>query len=538
MSSNKFKAPRDLIPDNFGANLSRHDFPDGFLFGAATSAYQVEGAYDDGRRGLTNWDAWSLLRPGKVVDGGNGCVAIDHYNLVKEDVKLMKKLGIDFYRFSIAWTRILPGGKLSSGLNREGVRFYNQLIDMLLAEGIEPVVTIFHFDVPKVLEDEYSGFLDRRILKDYAEYAEVCFFEFGDRVKFWVTVNEPSTYTTLGYITGTFPPGHGASHEDLGLNVLKHRHTRKIDQTIHGGDASTEPYLVAHHLILAHAMAVDIYRRKYQAVQGGQIGIVTAINWYMPYSDKPEDVAATGRAIDFVLGWYIQPLVTGEYPESMRERVADRLPVFSQEEKELVKGSFDFIGLNYYTSNWAAYKAKKLGDPTNYYTDQETEFYTERDGVEIGPQAGSAWLHVVPLGIYQLLTYAKKQFNDPVIYVTENGTNEKNDRTQPLARLLEDNKRIEYHQQHLAYVKQAIEEGVNVKGYTVWALFDNYEWAEGYSVRFGMYYVDYINGLTRYPKNSAIWFMNFLNKKVIARPKQRQIEDAKEDKAAKRKRHL
>ncbi|GFP91784.1 raucaffricine-o-beta-d-glucosidase [Phtheirospermum japonicum] len=407
---------------------------------------------------------WSLLRPGKVADGGNGCVAIDHYNFVKEDVKLMKKLGIDSYRLSIAWSRILPGGRLSSGLNREGVGFYNELIDLLPAEGIEPIVTMFHFDVPKCLEDEYCGFLGRRILKDYAEYAEVCFFEFGDRVKYWVTINEPSTFTTLGH----------------------HRHIRSIDQTIHGGDAATEPYRVAHHLILAHALAVDIYRRKYQAVQGGQIGLVTAINWYMPHSDKPQDVAATERAIEFVLGWYIKPLVSGDYPQSMPERVGDRLPEFTPEETKL---------------------------------------------------AGSKWLHVVPVGIYQLLTYAKKKCNDPVIYVTENGTNEKNDKTQPLARLLEDNERIKYHQEHLAYVKQAIEDGVNVKGYTVWALFDNYEWAEGYTVRFGKYYVDYVNGLTRYTKNSAIWFMNFLNKNAIARPKKRQIEDVKEDKVAKRKRH-
>ncbi|KAL3644197.1 hypothetical protein CASFOL_012129 [Castilleja foliolosa] len=522
--------------EKLGSNLTRHNFPDDFLFGAATSAYQVEGAYNEGRRGMANWDAWSLLRPGKVSDGGNGCVAIDHYNLFKEDVKMMKKLGVDTYRLSIAWSRILPGGRLSSGLNREGVRFYNQLIDLLLAEGIEPIVSIFHFDVPKYLEDEYQSFLDRRIVLDYAEYAEVCFFEFGDRVKFWVTINESFTFTNLGYVTGTFPPGHGSPSEELGLNIVKHRNVRGTDQTLYGGDASTEPYLVAHHLILAHARAVDIYRRKYQAVQGGKIGIINVTNWYVPYSDKPEDVAATERAIEFVLGWFVEPLVSGDYPLSMRERVKERLPIFTPEEKLLVKGSFDYLGLNYYTSNYAAYKAKKPSDPTNYYTDQEVQFYTERGGVPIGPQAGSEWLYVVPIGIYQLLTYAKKKYNDPIIYVTENGVDEKNRKNLPLATLLEDEYRIEYHQAHLAYVKLAMEkDNVNVKGYTVWALFDNYEWAEGYSVRFGMYYVDYVNGLTRYPKNSAIWYMNFLNNKKLLSDK-RQVEEVKEDKATKRKR--
>ncbi|GER57074.1 beta-glucosidase [Striga asiatica] len=529
MASNNVEwVPGDLVPLNFGSQLTRHDFGKDFIFGAATSSYQVvEGAYDQGRRGMSNWDAWSLLKPAKVKDGGNGCVAIDHYNLFREDVKLMKKMGLDYYRFSISWSRILPGGRLSAGLNREGVNFYNQLIDLLLEEDIKPLATIFHFDVPKCLEDEYQGFLDNRILQDFAEYAEVCFFEFGDRVKMWVTVNEPSTYTTLGYITGTFPPGHGAPNEHLGLNVVKHRHCLDIDQTCYGGDAATEPYIVAHNLILAHAKAVDIYRKKYQAVQEGKIGIVTAINWYHPYSTKPEDIATTERAIEFVLGWYIEPLALGHYPLSMQKRVGERLPKFSDEERELVLGSYDFIGLNYYTTNWAEYKPKQPGDPINYYTDQEVEFHTERNGVPIGPQAGSDWLFVVPVGIYELLTYAKKKYNDPIIYVTENGTNEKFDKTLPLSSLLHDDARIQYHQQHLAFVKLAMDRNkVNVKGYIVWALFDNYEWAEGYSVRFGMYYVDYVNGLTRYPKQSAIWFMNFLNKKKLLGPK-RQVEEEK-----------
>ncbi|KAI3443429.1 hypothetical protein Pfo_000094 [Paulownia fortunei] len=492
MANNRCSTNPDQVPKYIGSRLTRHDFPKDFVFGAATSAYQVEGGYAQGRRSLSNWDAFGLQRPGKIADGSNGCVAINHYNQFKEDVALMKKLGLDAYRLSISWTRILPGGRLSAGVNREGVKFYNELIDLLLSEGIEPFVTIFHFDVPQCLEDEYGGFLHPKIVQDFAEYAEACFFEFGDRVKYWITENEPWTFTHNGYITGAFPPAHGSPSEQP--NAVKHRCVRGVDNTCVGGDAGTEPYKVAHHLILSHAVA---------AVQGGKIGVTNMTTWYDPYSPSREDTAAASRAVDFMWGWFVAPIVTGDYPPVMRKRVGTRLPKFTPEETKLVKGSYDFIGMNYYTTNWAAYKPTPPCTPPTYYTDQEVEFFTERNGVSIGEQK-----HLVLFAILftsTLLCSLCSLF----IHV---GVDEKNNKNLPVTRARKDDYRIKFHQDHLAY------------------------WAEGYTVRFGIYYVDYVNDLVRYPKNSAIWYMNFLNKKLIPGPK-RQVEEIEEDSTMKMKRN-
>ncbi|KAK4414872.1 Oleuropein beta-glucosidase [Sesamum alatum] len=528
--ANKVSGPQMSRYD--GAKLTRHNFPADFVFGGATSTFQVEGGYAQDGRSLSNWDVFCLQKPEKILDGSNGCVAIDHYNRFKEDVALMKKLGIDSYRFSISWSRVLPGGRLSGGINREGIQFYNDLIDLLVAQGIEPFVTIFHFDVPQCLEDEYGGFLSPKIVQDFAEYAELCFFEFGDRVKFWITQNEPVTFTKNGYVIGVFPPGHGSIAALLGeKNALGHRCARGVDTTCYGGDAGTEPYIVAHHLIIAHGVVVDIYRKNYQAVQGGKIGVTHVSEWFDSYSDTQADIDAASRAVDFMLGWFVAPIVTGDYPPVMRERVGSRLPRFTPEQTRLIKGSYDFIGLNYYTTSWAAYKPTPPGTPPTYISDQEVEPFTERNGVPIGEQAGSGWLYIVPHGIRKLLYHIKKVYNDPIIYITENGVNEKNNRGTTIAAGLKDDVRIKYHQDHLVCTKEAMDLGVKVKGYFAWSLFDNYEWVEGYTVRFGMFYVDYVNGFTRYPKKSAIWYMNFLNKNIIPRPK-RQVEEIEDDNAA------
>ncbi|KAL0410289.1 UNVERIFIED_CONTAM: Raucaffricine-O-beta-D-glucosidase [Sesamum latifolium] len=453
-----------------------------------------------------------------------------------EDVGLMKKLGLDAYRFSISWSRVLPGGRLSGGINKEGIKFYNDLIDLLLAQGIDPCVTIFHFDVPQCLEEEYGGFLSPKIVQDFAEFAELCFFEFGDRVKFWITQNEPVTFTKNGYVDGSFPPGHGStSAQPLAHNPVGFRCARGLDNTCYGGNAGTEPYIVAHHLILAHAVAVDIYKKNYQGVQDGKIGVTNMSGWFEPFSDTQADIDAASRAVDFMWGWFVAPLVTGDYPPVMRQRVGERLPKFTPEQAKLVQGSYDFIGMNYYTTYWAAYKPTAPGTPPTYTSDQELEFLMERDGIPIGEQAGSDWLYIVPRGIRELLLHTKNVYNNPIVYITENGVNERNDWKKTIASALKDDHRIKYHQDHLAFSKEAMDLGVKLKGYFAWSLFDNYEWAEGYTVRFGMYYVDYVNGYTRYPKKSAIWYMNFLNKNLLPRPK-RQVEEIEDDTSiAKRK---
>ncbi|KAL2503226.1 Beta-glucosidase 17 [Forsythia ovata] len=497
------------------AKIKRSDFPEDFVWGSATSAYQVEGAWATGGKGLSNWDIFSMRTPVKINGGTNGCVAIDQYHLWKEDVALIKKMGLDSYRFSIAWSRLLPGGRLNAGINKEGIKYYNDLIDLLLAEGIEPCVTIFHWDLPQCLEDEYGGFLSDRIVADFVEYAELCFWEFGDRVKKWLTLNEPFNVAFQGYALGTMPPGRGATSAEPKKSTPHHRCRSGAPFEISSeGNPGTEPYIVAHHLILSHAAAVDIYRKRYQTHQGGKIGMTNISNWYEPLTDTTADKEAVIRAVDFTLGWFVAPMVTGDYPPIMRKLVGDRLPIFSPEETKLVKGSYDFLAIQYYTTYYAANSPNKPGTKPSYVTDSEVEQPTERDGMPIGPQAGSPWLFIVPHGIYKLLVHVKKTYNNPIIYITENGVDEVNDTTKTIAEARIDETRIKYHQDHLYYVKKAMNEGVDVKGYYLWSLFDNFEWAEGYNVRFGIFYVDFVNGhLTRYPKTSAIWFMNFLGKK-------------------------
>ncbi|KAH7689449.1 Beta-glucosidase protein [Dioscorea alata] len=260
------------------------------------------------------------------------------HTCIQEDVKIMKDMGLDAYRFSISWTRILPNGSLSGGINKEGVNYYNNLINELISNGLKPFVTLFHWDSPQALEDKYGGFLSENIVADFKDYAEVCFKEFGDRVKHWITFNEPLSYSAGGYVNGIVAPGRCSSYESGHCPV---------------GDSGTEPYIVAHHQLLAHAATVAMYRLNYQAHQKGKIGITLYSNWFIPYSKSILDIAAAKRSLDFMYGWFMNPLVFGDYPFSMRAYVGNRLPKFTEEQSKLVQGSFDFIGLNYYTSNYA-----------------------------------------------------------------------------------------------------------------------------------------------------------------------------------------
>ncbi|CAA2982311.1 beta-glucosidase-like [Olea europaea subsp. europaea] len=512
--------------------MKRSDFPEDFTFGAGTSSFQIEGAWNVGGKTKSIWDVFSMTKPGNIADGSNGCVAADQYNMFRDDVALIKKVGLDSYKFSISWSRILPGGRLSTGVSREGVRYYSDLIDALLAAGIQPSITLFHWDVPQCLEDEYGGFLSRKIVKDFSEYAEVCFWEFGDRVKNWYTTNEAWSFSVQGYATGLFAPGRGRPQEAI---TEKERQKRtRLQRSVNlpnciidAGNPGTEPYIVGHNLILSHAHAVDIYRRKFQESQGGRIGMINCTFWYEPLTDSEEDRAAAARELDFVLGWFVEPLVTGEYPESMINNVGERLPKFTPEEENLVKGSYDYLGINYYTTN---YISNDTTTPTtdSYLTDARTIASIERNGVPIGAKAGSDWLYVVPWGIYKLLLEIKNRYNEPIIYITENGMDDVNNRALNVAQSLSDKMRIDYHNDHLYYIKQAIKQGVNVRGYYLWSMFDNFEWISGYTSRFGIIYVDFDDGVTsRYPKDSAIWWKNFLSKK--ATPLKKQTEDQYEE---------
>ncbi|XP_047256666.1 beta-glucosidase 42 [Capsicum annuum] len=474
--------------------LSSSDFPSNFLFGIATSAYQVEGGSKEGGKGPSIWDSFSHT-PGKICDGSTGDVAVDQYHRYKEDIELISKLGFKAYRFSISWSRIFPDG-FGTKINYEGLKYYNDIIDALLERGIEPCVTLYHWDLPLNLQESFGGWLDEQTVKYFAIYAETCFASFGNRVKKWITVNEPLQTAVNGHCTRIHAPGRSES-------------------------SSTEPFLVSHNQLLAHAEAVSIYRNKFKDDQGGEIGLVVDCEWPEPLSENLEDKTAATRRLDFQLGWYLDPIFFGDYPESMRERLGDRLPKFSQQDRELLKHSLDFIGLNHYTSKFVGHAANSL-EENDFYKIQDVEIIAEWEGGEvIGEKAASSWLYIVPWGIRKVLNYIAERYGNPPVYITENGMDDEDEDTSPLHEMLDDKSRVSYFKAYLAAIHQAILDGANVRGYFAWSLLDNFEWNLGYTKRFGLIYVDFKNGLNRHLKSSAYWFMRFL--------KGGQVKHGKED---------
>ncbi|KAH7674080.1 Beta-glucosidase protein [Dioscorea alata] len=489
------RAAGGTLARDIGKPLRRSGFPPGFVFGTASSAYQYEGGAREGGRGPSMWDAFTHDHPEKIADGSNGDVALDFYHRYKEDVNLMKEMGVDAFRLSISWSRILPNGNLSGGINKEGIQFYNNLINELISKGLKPFVTIFHWDVPQGLQDQYGGFLSPLVVEDFKQFSNICFQEFGDRVKHWITLNEAYIFSIGGYASGFLAPGRCTPGQ--GSNCFS-------------GDSGKEPYIVAHNLLLSHAAAANLYKTKYQVYQKGKIGITHAVTGGVPLSNSKSDIDATKRYLDFSYGWFMDPLTYGDYPFIMKSIVGERLPKFTEEQSKSIKGSFDFIGINYYTSNYVSNVPFSQNQMNSYLTDSFTNLTVEKKGIPIGPVAGSSWLHIYPKGIQDVLEYTKTEYNDPVIYITENGVDEVNNETMPLQEALKDDTRIHYYQQHLHYVQKAIRNGVNVRGYFAWSLLDDFEWNSGYTIRFGIHYTDYKNGLKRYRKSSAYWFEEFL----------------------------
>ncbi|PIA63736.1 hypothetical protein AQUCO_00201227v1 [Aquilegia coerulea] len=463
--------------------LSRESFPKGFVFGTATSAYQVEGMASKEGRGPSIWDVFVKL-PADV--------AVDQYHLYKHDVDLMQKLNFDAYRFSISWSRIFPNG--AGKVNWKGVAYYNRLIDYLLQKGITPYANLYHYDLPDALEKKYQGLLSRQVVKDYADYADFCFKTFGDRVKNWMTFNEPRVVAALGYDNGYFAPG---------------RCSKQFGNCT-AGNSATEPYIVAHNLILSHAAAVQRYREKYLATQKGRIGILLDFVWYEPLTESEADKLAAQRARDFHVGWFLHPIVYGEYPATMQEIVGNRLPKFTKPEVKMVRGSMDFLGVNQYTAYYMYDPHQKPSGVTGYQKDWNAGFAYARNGKPIGQRAYSYWLYMVPWGMYKAVTYIKEHYGNPTMILAENGMDDPGNVTLPKG--LHDTTRINYYKSYLIQLKRAMHDGAKVTGYFAWSLLDNFEWKSGYTSRFGLVYVDY-KDLKRYPKMSAYWFKTLLARK-------------------------
>lgn len=453
-------------------------FPPDFMWGTATASYQIEGAANEDRQ-PSIWDRFSDT-PGKTANGETGLNACDHYHRYREDVQLIKKLNTKYYRFSIAWPRIQKFENGVVKVNEAGVAFYNALIDELLANGIMPVATLYHWDLPLWVQDStggWSGSTD--VVRRFAEYARICFDRFGGRVKDWITLNEPWCSAVLGYETGEHAPG----------------------DTSRPGDAV---YKAGHNLLLAHARAVEVYRGEFRKKQGGRIGVTLNSNWAEPLDkDDEESVRAAQRDLDFELGWFADPIWKGNYPESMRKAVGKRLPSFSEEEKSLLKGSSDFFGLNHYSSQYSKgfwEEEARREDGINAWKDRGTT----QESDEKWKRTDMGWA-IVPWGFRNLLLYISKTYEpEGGIVVTENGlaSRERNRKE-----MEEDTLRIGFYKGYIEAMHQAIEGGADVRGYFLWSLMDNFEWAEGYAKRFGLYWVDY-ETMERVPKPAVEWYAN------------------------------
>ena len=432
-------------------------FPPGFVWGAATSAYQVEGSPLADGAGPSIWHRFCHT-PGRISDGSSGDVACDHYRLWKSDVAMMADLGLEAYRFSIAWGRIFPEG--TGPLNKAGLGFYDQLVDSLLERGITPYPTLYHWDLPAALDDR-GGWLNPDSAGWFADYAEAVVCRLGDRVSRWTTLNEPWVSAHEGYVAGHHAPGHRS--------------------TFAGARA-------AHHLLLAHAAGTEAAR----AAGAAEVGIVVNLVPRVPASERAEDRAAAGRASAYVNRLFLDPLYLGQYPEEMAEVFGAGWPDVPDDEMARIAAARpDFVGVNYYLREtmrhapdaWPTF-AEAVHQPRSTYTEMGWEVH--------------------PPSLTDTLLWVAERYGTPPTYVTENGA-AFYDPPQAQNGRIHDPLRVRYYRDHLAAVHTAIDQGADVRGYFAWTLLDNFEWGYGYSKRFGIVHVDY-ETQQRTPKDSARFY--------------------------------
>ncbi|KAM4596380.1 lactase-like a [Fundulus diaphanus] len=476
-------------------------FPTGFSWGVGSSAYQTEGAWNTDGKGMSIWDVFAHKK-GKIPSNETGDSSCEGYYKFKDDIILMKEMKLNHYRFSISWPRILPSGSKSEHINEKGIRYYNDLINMLLDNKITPVVTLYHWDLPQVLQEKHGGWQNASMVSYFNDFASLCFERFGNRVKHWITFNNPWSIAVEGYETGEHAPG------------LKLR----------GSGA----YKAAHHIIKAHAKVWHTYDTKWRSKQKGLIGISLTADWGEPVDvSNQRDIEAAERYIHFYLGWFATPLFHGDYPQVMKEYIgrksgqqglgASRLPVFSPQEKSYIRGTVDFLGLGHYTTRYVTQKNYPSGFGDSYFADRDLAELVDPEW----PDPGSEWLYSVPWGFRRLLNFVKTQYGNPMIYVTENGVSEKR-----LCTDLCDDWRMQYLREYINEMLKAVKDGVNVKGYTAWSLLDSFEWDEGFSERFGLYFVDFSNkNKPRYPKASVQFYKRIISSNGF--PNQREVESWK-----------
>jgi beta-glucosidase len=438
--------------------MSTYKFPLNFLWGAATAAYQIEGAWNEDGKGESIWDRFSHT-PGKITNADTGDIACDHYHRFEEDIALMRQLGLKAYRFSISWPRVVPTGR--GRVNAKGLDFYDRLVDAICAANIEPFLTLYHWDMPQAIQDE-GGWENRSTAYVFADYAALMVKRLGDRVRFWTTFNEPSVVAFNGHFSGGHAPG-----------IQDARAARQV----------------VHHLLVAHGLGVQAIRGANSSVDAG---IVLNLWPAEPASDSPEDAAAAEAAWDRHETLFLDPIFNGHYPVPAIDSIGENMPRVQDGDLALISQELDFVGINYYSRHVVS-ATKEMGVlPESEYT-------------EMG------WEVCAP-AFRRMLVKLHNDYRLPPIYITENGSAFKDE--VGAGGKVHDLRRLDYLKQHLIQLSLAMQDGVDVRGYMAWSLLDNFEWGHGFSKRFGLVYVDYESQM-RIIKDSGEWYANVIRKNQI-----------------------
>ncbi|XP_055914974.1 myrosinase 1-like [Eupeodes corollae] len=461
-------------------------FPNNFSFGIATSAYQIEGGWDADGKGPSIWDDFTHNYSHLIDKNSTGDISADSYHHFDQDLAALKELKVNHYRFSISWPRIFPNGDISSR-NQKGIDYYNKIIDKLLKNGIQPMVTMFHFDLPVDIQ-KIGGFMSDKFIEKFVAYATELFENFGDRVKIWMTFNEPQIFCKSSYADGRYPPLAGISGE---------------------GD-----YICVTNTLKAHAAVYKVYRSRFYEKQKGKISIALGNYFFLPKSNETE---AAYRALQFNIGFLAHPIfhTSGGFPKVMIEdiksnslkegRLTSRLPSLKGYWKNLIKGSADFFALNYYTSRMMQRAVQPKGLNPSWERDMDCDESLDPSWLKA---TSGTWLYCVPEGLEGMLKFLRDEYGDLEVMITENGWSDVGE--------LDDVSRIRYLKSHLQAVLNGISSGSNITAYTYWSLIDNFEWRSGYSIKYGLYSVDFqSSNRERTPKKSANFYREVISSKKI-----------------------